>query len=108
MSNTKHTPGPWKVSKRPLEQNEHGAYSLGIDQDGGMITELASVWCHEEIPSEEEMATAKLISASGELLNALQEISSVLSGIESIHFGGIDEASRIENLINAAIKKATE
>lgn len=84
MSNTKHTPGEWKVA-----------------MDG------FQVWADNKITICEvsEKRDAKVIAASKDLLEALQAMKEAHS-----HIGGIgrDRKKLAHDKAEAAIKKATE
>jgi hypothetical protein len=72
MTNTKHTPGPWKV--------QPGEISLGPYNKGLMVGPLQYAKVHvvgpfEKPLDEETRANARLVAAAPELLAMLQEVS---------------------------------
>lgn len=87
MSNTKHTPGEWRVEK----QNYHHVTN-------GLVT-IADVSPH----NKEGEVNAKLIAAAPELLEALRQLSSQISKMDYDEY-----AIPALGLAYDAIKKATE
>ena len=88
---TKHTKGEWRVSKEP--------FSLLITHKVNEKAESICQISQRYKPEEEQIANAKLIAASPELLESLIMIK----------MGGLGNFTKEEQeKINNAIKKATE
>jgi hypothetical protein len=76
FTNTKHTPGPWRV-KKSTRFNEHGIQEyawVGFGRIGDESTILSV-----NLPSEENEANARLIAAAPELLQAIKEIKETIT-----------------------------
>lgn len=95
MKEFKGTKGPWRVSEKRGDMIDirHGDNSIGA-----MSLNLARVTARQCWASEAE-ANAKLIAASPDLLEALQEVLYELSTAREVHDGTIRQA-------DAAIAKA--
>jgi hypothetical protein len=84
MSDTKHTPGTWKISGDSIV-TENGDYCIAtVETDGGY-----------EAPEEQRGANKKLIAASPNLLSALIRISNG------------NDLGRVQEWARDAIAKAT-
>jgi hypothetical protein len=83
-----HTPGPWRSDDRgPLTQwNE-----WGIEIVAGSGREIATVWLPNEDRSEAD-ATARLIAAAPDLLEALRRLRGEVRG--SVGLYGVEDALR--------------
>jgi hypothetical protein len=88
--NTKHTPAPWTVNPKAKTNIRHGNLT---------IANCSST--HDGSREEEEIANAKLIAASPELLKALEELMKVYERNGQL-------LSFDVNIARNAIKKATE
>ena len=60
---TKHTPGPWNVTKLYVRK-----------QDGGLGASINDLWQKQKTPKAEMDANARLIAAAPDLLAALEEL----------------------------------
>jgi hypothetical protein len=76
MSNTKHTPGPWKMLGK-IKGNEIHVWVYGKDPSDGVERELQVISLQDSHPIKEHLerrfADMKLIAAAPELLQALKE-----------------------------------
>lgn len=72
MTQTKHTPGPWKLEGNPRFDEETGCYAGGY----GIVGELEIICelCERLAPLEAE-ANARLIAAAPELLETLERLT---------------------------------
>ncbi len=87
-----HTPAPWTVDGTTAAEN------LDVIGEGGRVAMLDC----DDIDAETLEANARLISASPELLNSLQEL---------VKYLGVDVDNGLDELLTnarAAITKATE
>lgn len=99
MSNTKHTPGPWRISTaNPCEVNAgKGAESMGVASAHNY--DIEGIFC----PPTQAQANARLIAAAPELLEALLWIMDHRENCDiPSPEGSWDEQAR------AAIAKATQ
>ena len=102
MSEATHTPGPWEVNY----DNQNGIYAVTDKplrvRNGKVTYRSIKICAHDECDytrsPEERAATAKLIAAAPEMLEALQY---VLSGISRI-------PDDVMDTITNAIRKATQ
>tara|TARA_R110000868_G_scaffold233914_1_gene487616 strand:- start:2131 stop:2442 length:312 start_codon:yes stop_codon:yes gene_type:complete len=98
--NAQHTPGPWRASR---DKDARGWHGWRIDSASRALMVWAAWPSEEERDSNEAEATARLIAAAPDLLDALQTAAMALIGYT--HRNEI-----IENAIvaaRAAIAKAT-
>lgn len=96
----KHTPGPWELGE-PTSQLEFGVYAT--DKISGIRHFLANAEGH--MGDKESLANARLIAASPDLLEALQEVLPMLEQLLMIR--GEPEPGSIGHKARAAIDKAT-
>uniref|UniRef100_A0A483LRH6 Uncharacterized protein n=1 Tax=Klebsiella pneumoniae TaxID=573 RepID=A0A483LRH6_KLEPN len=89
MQDFKGTPGPWHVS------NEN---ALRIRDDQSFVTVATA----EYVTNEEELATAYLIAAAPELLEALQLALNAMNEMGDIlNFNDLAEQSKVDELTPA-------
>lgn len=98
----KFTPGPWKVSKRKLKSNQYNVFMIDIDSREIGIEGVCSVYTESDTPNEEEKATAKLIAAAPDLLEALE---SMLHEFDNVGLG-MWNADAAKEKARTAITKA--
>ena len=108
MSENKHTPGPWLISRyAPPMSNKGQAADIYIDDDngGGEITVCKMAADVEDREMIE--ANARLISAAPDLLKALKMLYQwVQAEVEQFEAAAPDDF--IIEAVEAAIKKAEE
>lgn len=111
MSETKHTPGEWEVSRETAIDYRPNCI---VGADGGSLV----AWCagggpKRAIMGPEEDANARLISAAPDMLEALRECESIAKQAEIFATGrspSLDPTERwimIQDTARAAIAKAT-
>ena len=103
MSETKHTPGPWRYTVR----NDNGLPATLYADNDGCDVDMAD-FCMDWVEAfcDEAHANARLIAAAPELLAALVELDRVSAGLsdyDGIEIGGAPEAWQ---QARAAINKA--
>jgi hypothetical protein len=113
MSESKHTPGPWKVEtlmQARVAQTVITAMDPTDDPDDPPW-ELATVWPHVGYDDDQSPANARLLAGSPELLTALAELTRVVKD----RFEGLEivasvprELGKAVAMAEAAIRKATE
>lgn len=91
---TKHTPGPWEV----------GRYGVNDFEIQGNHRKLAVVYDYERIPAGEAIATARLIAAAPDLLEALLAVQRVCK--DAYLPGPVYLSIAERHAINAALAKA--
>lgn len=95
MEEMKHTPGPWRIGTAP----PNGEQAIGTIR--GMMVAVATTGVGME---EETLANASLIAAAPELLEALQDVTTMLEHMLMI--SGDPEPGSIGHKARAAIAKA--
>ena len=95
MKKFKGTKGDWHLDSEEARKGEYEAYELDINFNEYRF-HCATVYCDAEIPTEEELANAKLITAAPDLLEALMSIENDNNTIPK----------NIWDMRNEAIKKA--
>lgn len=85
---TKHTPGPWEMTKLDTEPRKPDAYVLGrsLPHHWTGIGEVRLNGC--EPGSEENAANARLIAAAPELLAACEGARALIRTIDAANPGG--------------------
>lgn len=101
MTEQKHTPGPWKATRRGIMaiNPQTGRYGAVVCQPNWRGLEPDDVWL--DIPRE---ANARLIEAAPDLLEALQMVRDADDDRKSDGFPAIPPIARAK--IDAAIAKA--
>jgi hypothetical protein len=93
MSNTKHTKGPWFVTK-------YGDLQYAISNNPNGYEE-------REIPAEEDEANAKIISSAPDLLEALIEYNEAMKHFADVDYQHYDKKIIAEakiRLLKASVK----
>jgi len=100
MTNTKHTPGPWRATPRTP------APWVDVDRNDGRTLAVVQAGVKEDLPA---LANARLIAAAPDLLEALYSILN-LEGVAKWgakdYMPGLDVYYHFQK-IRAAIRKAT-
>ena len=94
---TKHTPGPWQIGT----PGPNGCYTVGTAQ--GLMTAVIAESLHDN--PEVALADASLVSASPELLEALEELKDLFEMFGMLSFQDPGEGSTAWK-VNQAIAKA--
>ena len=108
MSESKHTPGPWRLDR-------HSSYSVEGDHPkwGRMSIASAGTWSSNLVDGEElcltQQANARLIAAAPEMLEALEALTRLVGNLCDLY--GHSAKTRLLdttalNSAKAAIKKA--
>ncbi len=98
----KGTKGQWRLSSLEATKGKYVACELNIDFSENLHN-CVTVYCDNEIPTENELANAKLIASAPELLEALMKIRKSIKDqkLES-KFG--HTLSYVDEAINKALK----
>jgi hypothetical protein len=88
MSETKHTPGPWKIGRGRQDANDPVFWHVDVLNKGGTIR-VARV---AGVGQDTAEANARLVASSPKLLNACKEALKNLSFIDTI--GGTQNNGR--------------
>lgn len=88
MSESKHTPGPWRIF-----ETDHGSKIIGIgSEDGAGVADAGfGLWGGD---SDEARANARLVAAAPELLEALKYLVMHCKGLDRFEGNPINEAIR--------------
>lgn len=113
--NTKHTPGPWKIEANVPKELAAGNYEAHfIKADNEVERPVCSLWVGGGTHGKEiQQATARLIAAAPDLLEAVRDCLACLDNLEAVQMwnkiGGdhIDEAVNCQGKAREAIAKAT-
>lgn len=96
MSN--HTPGPWTLNEN--NNWKTNPFSITVRKPGVHSTTIVNIPTRMTIPSQEQQANARLVSAAPDLLEALQNMPQGLMTTDEDWMRWIETA-------RAAIDKAT-
>jgi hypothetical protein len=106
MSNTKHTPGPWRVN----ETDYTNAYGIECEVNGIQHTVCTDQFCYPNFKKDrdpEKLANAKLIASAPSLLEALKDVISKTYSDNNGHWK-TDMPNELYIICLNAIKQATE
>lgn len=105
MSETKHTPGPWRVMTYSSPE-----VVSGPDDGYKLVAMPTSLNLDQQVQARGRLADAHLISAAPEMLEALEFAVAIgMVPVTSASEGGaakFSEQVRVADMIRAAIKKA--
>lgn len=101
MSQSKHTPGPWKVGQRIDNPGQIDLIRVGVpsEEPGYVEYSVASVHCY----GESAEANAALIASAPDLLNALKRLLGHVPGYPVVDPDD-SEAAAIDQAIEAIAK----
>src|ERR1700722_19638595 len=101
MSDTKHTPGPWRTERFAQAESEQSV-STELHANSGYIGTF-TLELDPDTPEDvaEFLANARLIAAAPELLEALELSEQALSGVPMAQY----DLSFVLSQVRAAIRK---
>lgn len=105
MMDTKHTPGPWKASRTPHDQDSTSEIS-GEKKDGNAVAYVVNHWDEVEGNGEdtpETLANAALIAAAPDLLKALESLLRQTADPDPIHPAWAESRRRATEAIAQAM-----